>query len=203
MLDSSYTRNGTGILISGDYTDLINLYNVIHKISNNIPGNNKDFYGQHMLLMNFAYEIRKAYSGDRESEIVKYIDETTSTYYSTKFVWTDILIFITVLRHYAAYSLLDRLDQSTLYLLEHNILKSMREYDIKGYNILENFFCQRIDVFNKYALIIYQAIHIEFVSQKPGKLRFQNMYKLFIDFCSTGSNKYKALVSDFEEYATN
>lgn len=65
MLQGYPTKNGTGISIFGDYGDLKSLYAAVHEIAGSLDENNSRTKAQYQLLMNFAYEIRKAYSGQR------------------------------------------------------------------------------------------------------------------------------------------
>lgn len=65
MLQAYPTHNGTGVSIYGDYGDLKNLYDTVHEIAGSLDEYNTYQKGQHKLLMNFAYGIRKSMSGSR------------------------------------------------------------------------------------------------------------------------------------------
>lgn len=65
MLQAFPTKNGTGVSIFGDYGDLQMLYQTIHHFSETLDENRNPQKAQHLLLMNFAYEVRKAFSGKR------------------------------------------------------------------------------------------------------------------------------------------
>lgn len=103
MLHSYPTKNGTGISIFGDFGDLKNLYETVHEIAHTLDEDNLNLKGQHQLLMNFAYEIRKGYSGQRLTDKVKFNDEHELQYFGFQIVWPDMLIFIATLRHNAGY----------------------------------------------------------------------------------------------------
>jgi hypothetical protein len=205
MLYGYPTKNGTGIVILGDSLDLESLYTTIHQLSLSFfapNGNNERTKGQNQLLMNFAYEIRKAYSGNRLKEKSHSNCENKGIYYyGTKFVWTDILIFISVLRHAAGYILTDKLHQSNLYMLEHIVETSLNTYDPIGAKQIKFFIGQRINITNKYVFIIYQALHIRFITEKTGKQRFRNIPQLFLDYFSEYGVKYKELIDSFQKSA--
>jgi len=154
MLQGYPTKNGTGISILGDYGDLANLYETVHHFASTLNENNPIQKPQHQLLMNFAYEIRQSYSGQRETEKVKFNGDIEYSYYGFQLVWTDILIFISVLRHNAGYAQSDKLHQANLYMLEYVVEKALFEYDPEGASAIKEYICQRINFMNKYAFLI-------------------------------------------------
>ncbi|SDP94708.1 hypothetical protein SAMN05428975_3978 [Mucilaginibacter sp. OK268] len=202
MLQAYPTKNGTGVSIFGDYGDLSSLYETVHQIAHTLNEENKFQKGQHQLLMNFAYEIRHAYSGDRLTDEFQYPGDDHKLYYSGfQLVWTDILIFITALRQNAGYFSTSKLHQANLYLLEYVIQKALLEYDPAGgeiITILEKDF----SVGNEYAFIIYQALHIDFVSDRSGKVRFRKIPQLISHYFNTWSAEYKNLIASFQKSAT-
>ncbi|MUP39729.1 DUF6904 family protein [Labilibaculum euxinus] len=199
MLQGYPTKNGTGISIFGDYGDLNSLYSTVHEIANSLDEYNERLKAQHQLLMNFAYEIRKAYSGQRLTDkLIFNGDDKEMHYYGFQCVWTDILIFISALRHNAGYVQTDKLQQANMYMLEYVVERALFEYDSEGANFIQHFIGQRINVTNKYAFIIYQALHIKFVSDRQGKKRFRNIPKLIGDYFSEWRQEYKDLIASFE-----
>ncbi|WP_432327994.1 DUF6904 family protein [Mucilaginibacter sp. P25] len=72
MLQAYPTKNGTGVSIFGDYGDLKSLYEVVHGIAVSINADIPTQKGQNQLLMNFAYEIRKAYQGQQLTEEMRF-----------------------------------------------------------------------------------------------------------------------------------
>jgi len=117
MLQGYPTRSGTGIAIYGDYGDLRCLYDTVHHFAAAIDEGNKLQKGQHQLLMNFAYEIRHAYMGTRLKKKINFYDDIEEqSQYGFQLVWTDILIFISVLQDNAGYLKSDKLHQANLYM---------------------------------------------------------------------------------------
>ena len=199
MIQIFPTKNGTGVAIYGDYGDLIALYDTVHYIASSLNEHSKYQKGQHQLLMNFAYEIRKAYTGNRLKEKLTYSGEEKKVeYFGFYFVWTDILIFISTLRHNAGYISTDKLHQGNLYLLEFFIEKALFEYDTEGAGHIKEFICQRIPIIDKYVFLIYQALHIKFVSEKPGKKRFRNIPDYILKYFNSYSKEYKEMITFLE-----
>jgi len=195
MLQGYPTKNGTGISIFGDYGDLNSLYSTIHEIADSLGESN----AQSLLLMNFAYEIRKAFSGQRLTDKLMFSgDNKEMHYYGFQCVWTDILIFISVLRHNAGYVQTGKLQQANLYMLEYVVEKALFDYDPEGANNIQNLIGQRINITNKYAFIIYQALHIKFVTNRQGKKRFRSIPQLINEYFSEWGQEYKKLIASFE-----
>lgn len=202
MLQGYPTKNGTGISIYGTPGDMEYLYNTVHDIAKHLDENNPFQTAQSSLLMNFAYDLRKTYMGHRlKEEFIFDGCEEKYTFYGDNFVWTDILIFISALRHNAGFTTTDKLTQSMLYMLEHVVEKTLFDYDPQGAKEVKEFIGQRINITDKYAFIIYQALHIEFVSSPKGKKRFRNIPNLLINYFCSYTQEYKALIKSFEESA--
>jgi len=202
MLQAFPTKNGTGAAIFGDYGDLRSLYDTAHHIAQTLDEQNRWQKGQNQLLMNFAYEIRKAYSGDRLTDEVRFPGEGhTLHYYGFQVVWTDLLIFISALRHNAGYIQTNRMHQANLYMLEHLTEKALFDYDQAGAAEIIMSITHGIAVGTEYAFIIYQAIHLEFVTARSGKARFRKIPQLLSNHFNTWAPEYKALIASFEQSA--
>lgn len=203
MLQSYPTKSGTGISIFGDHAELNVLYDTIHHFANTLDEHkNKRQKAQFQLLMNFAYEVRKASSGQRLIEKFTYNgDDIEHNLYGFRLVWTDLLIFISVLRHHAGYNQSNKIQQAVLYNLEYTVETSLFDYDPKGANEIKEYIGQRINITEEYAFIIYQALHIKYVSDKPGKTRFRKIPKLLATYFSSCHNDYKELIASFEQSA--
>lgn len=199
MLQGYPTKNGTGISIFGDYGDLNALYSTVHQIASSLDESNIQLKPQNQLLMNLAYEIRKAYSGQRLTNTLIYSgDDKKTYYYGFQCVWTDILIFISALRHNAAYIQTDKLQQANLYMLEYVVEKALFDFDPEGANSIQYFIGQRINITNEYAFIIFQALHLKHISAPTGKKRFRNIPQLIGNHFSEWRQEYKDLIRSFE-----
>ena len=65
--------------------------------------------------------------------------ENKVEYLGFRYLWTDLLYLISVLRYNAGYVVLDALDQANLYILEYNCKKALFEYDPQGAQQIKNF----------------------------------------------------------------
>lgn len=200
MIRAYTTKKGTGIAIYGDYTDLNLLHEVIHKIAMALDADNDLQSGKHQLLMNFAYEIRKAKEQARLIENFD-INGEQVTYYGTQIVWPDILIFTNVLRQYAGYLAIDKLEQSMLYLLEYSIENAMLQYDEVGAKDLKKLISTGLYINQPYIFQLYQYVHSDFTSQSSGKRRFRKLYGMLREYLSPFSDLNERIISDLESSA--
>ena len=202
MIQAYPTKNGTGIIIYGDYGDLRSLYQTIHSIAEHGDEYEPKKKGINNLLMNFAYEIRKAYSGHRIIDELEYPgSDMKFKYFGFKVVWTDMLIYISAIRHKAGFRVTTKLDQANLYILEYIIEKTLFDYDAQGANEIKEMIGQRITVSKKHVFQIYQKIHIEFLLSTKGKRRFRNIPNLIGSYFSSWRDEYKILFSELEATA--
>lgn len=178
MIKTFPTKRGTGVSIYGLADNLKYAYDVVHYLATSLDEGNIHMKGKHQLLMNFAYEIRKAYQGSRLTKtfIHQYGEEIT--YVGFDLVWTDILIFLNVLRDQAGYMPTSKRMQSVLYSLEAGIEEAIRAYDPENADEILTFIENRFMIQSQYCFIIYQAVHIEFVGHSGGKRRFRKIPNL-------------------------
>lgn len=201
MIRTYTTKNGTGITIYGLSDDLKYLYDVVHYIANSLDESHELLKGKHQLLMNFAYELRKAYQGQRLSKafIQEFGEEVT--YCGFNIVWTDLLIFQNVLRDQAGYLMTNKRMQSVIYGLEAGIEDAIHSYDSEFANELIDYLGFYFNVSTKYCYLIYQAIHIDFVLQPRGKKRFRNLPNLLAAHFSEFNQEHKLLIKKFKRLA--
>jgi len=202
MLQAHPTKNGTGVSIFGDYGDLNSLYETVHYVADALYEYNKEQNGQHQLLMNFAYEIRKAYSGQRLTDEIQFDNNDQKiNYYGFNIVWTDIILFINTLRYNNDFAQTNKLHQANIYMLEYIIETALSEYDKEAADNIKKHIPKGINIHNQYIFLLYQSMHIEYVTDKPGKLRFRNIPNLFKRHFSVGAKGYKNIMSSFEKIA--
>ncbi len=200
MLKANPTKSGTGISIYGDFENLTILYSVIQNIADSLDEDHELQSGQFKLLMNFAYEIRKAKDAHRLKEKIQ-IENDTITYYGTQFIWPDILIFSNVLRQNAGYLSLNKLKQSFVYLLEYIIENALMEYDPVAGENLKSLIGKGLSINQKYIFQIYQTIHYNFVRNTKGEKRFRDLYKSLNNYLSSDSTVHKNMMKQLEESA--
>ncbi|MGZ3839826.1 MAG: DUF6904 family protein [Flavisolibacter sp.] len=203
MFQSFPTKNGTGITIYGHHSDLEALYDTIHDIAR--PLDEGDVYrnGQNLLLLNLAYDVRKAFMGARLIRKEKHNGQEgqEEILFGFQTVWTDMLIFLAALRIHAGYIPLERLHQGMLFLLEDTVEKALFDYDAEGANQIRHYIGKGFDVRHDYAFMIFQALHIDFVLAKPGKKRFRSIPGLLISHFTPGLKVHDSLVATWEAKA--
>lgn len=202
MLQAFPTKNGTGVSIYGDFGDLNCLYDTVHAIAGRLDEENEWQKGQNQLLMNFAYEIRKGFSGNRLTEAFRYPGEDhTLHYYGFQAVWTDMFLFIAALRHNAGFVQTDKVHQASLYMLEHVIERALEAYDPVGASELKKYIGRGIPIYSEYVFLIYQALHIDFVSMRGGKPRFRKIPRMLSNYFSEWAPEYKTLLAHLQKSA--
>lgn len=201
MLQAYPTKSGTGISIFGDYGDLTSLYDTVHHIADALDEDNDYQKGPQMLMMNFAYEIRHAYQGTRLTEQMSFGDDQPHHYYGFQLVWTDLLIFINALRENAGFVMTDRRNQAHLYLLEYVVEQALMQYDGDGAKEIISLIGRGLCVSGELAFIIYQTVHVEFVSQRGGKARFRKIPYLLRSYFSSWSPEHKQMLANLQRSA--
>lgn len=201
MLQATPTKNGTGISIYGDYGDLNSLYDTVHHVADALDESNIYQKGAHMLLLNFAYELRHAFQGTRLIQQVSFDDEQSHHYYGFQLVWTDLLIFINTLRENAGFIMTDRKNQANLYMLEYVTEQALLKYDAVGAADIVPLFGRGLSTGGEMTFIIYQTLHIDFVSMPGGKARFRKIAQLLHSYFSSWSPANKRIIQDLNDSA--
>jgi hypothetical protein len=173
MLIGEATKYGTGIILFGDYVDLINLHETIHTLSGDDESIETDYF------LSFAYDIRKAYDGQREKKILGSGQEI-STYYGFKTFWIDFIVILNRLRERAGYISTSKGIQSNLYRLEAIAESTIRDYvpEIAD-DILKYIFIYKIS-YIKYLEPLMAHIVQNCVNALPGKNRLLKLKKELI-----------------------
>jgi len=194
MLTGFPTKRGTGIAIYGDHADLRCLYITAHKLAENhghlTPAAHEN------VLMGFAYEVRKAYEGQRLNEPLVVFGAEVK-YPGFNFLWTDILILSNVAHRRASQVNTDEFDHVNLLMIDRIIQEAMEAYDPVGARQLRHFIGQRIDVSSPLLEQISEYVTAEYLSQKPSKKRFRSIKDMLIKFFPTYSNDHQQLSATF------
>ena len=201
MLQLYPTKNGTGVQILGDYTDLRTLYLTIDKLSERLDPEAVNTKGKSTILMALAYEVRKAYSGRRETEGLTFDGTHQVTYMGFNYLWTDMVIAYNILRNEAGYLTTGPLDQACLYLLEAQLSRAMTAYDVKQGALLQEFLGKWIDVNHPYIYLISQSIAHDYLTFKAGKSRFAKIPALFTAYFNEQSPPYRAMFNNLQQSA--
>ena len=92
MIEAATTEKGVGVTIRGDYWDLRSLHETIHALVHSAPI--KERHKEY--LLGFAYEVRRAFWGEREK--IRGSFQPENIYFGTKLTWPEILFDVAILR---------------------------------------------------------------------------------------------------------
>lgn len=182
MLVAKPTKFGSGIEIFGDYHDFRELHNFLHEASENdvIPYKFQEF------MLGLAYEVRKAYEGQRQvkdygRDFPTEKFEQKILYIGFKYEWISFLVTIRILRWSAAFRPTTLLDQSLMFKLEYLTLKSLTTYSKEiGEEIWNRLI--HLDIFQEsYAVQWIEECSNKFLSAPNGKKRFAIIPKILFD----------------------
>ena len=168
MLIGRPTKNGTGIEIFGDYWDLKSLYNTVHSLSGaeDTPGNG--------LLMNFAYEIRKANDNHRETDTFDFADELI-IYRGFKIFWIHLFATVQFMRESAGLLITSSDIQADIYRLESIVENCVKEYDQKVGAEIHNWLTLHKILRTDYIELLIMHLTYKNLQMKDGKPRFKNL----------------------------
>ncbi len=120
MLIAAPTRKGTGLALFGHSDDLENLHETIHFLC----GGSESASDQHEHALSVAYELRKAFEGQREVRRTE-----SGKLYGAQFVWPYIIFYVSYFRQLAANRATTKEHQSNLARLEFCLESALVEYD--------------------------------------------------------------------------
>jgi len=186
------------VQIFGDYADLRTLHGTLHKLAERLDPEGERTKGKSELLMALAYEVRKAYSGQRYEEELTLDERYKVTYQGFNYLWSDLIITFNVLRNEAGYLTTEPLDQSCLYLLEAQLRNALTSYDAKDGLYLQDFIGKWINISHPYVYLISQAIALDFLRLNPGKGRFRKIADLLRNYFDENSNEHKEMLRGLE-----
>jgi hypothetical protein len=201
MLQIYPTKNGTGVQVLGDYADLHNLYSTIHKLADRLDPDAEQSKGRADLLMSLAYDVRKAFSEQREKETITYDGRHKVEYLGFNYLWSDLIITYNVMRSEAGYLVTDALDQSCLYLLEGQLKNALLAYDAKGGALLQEFIGKWININHPHVYLISQAIALDYLQMKVGKARFGKIADLISKYFNDNSQQYREMLRSLQTSA--
>lgn len=122
MLQFDLTKRHAGIVLWGDRWSLRAVHDLVHKVNEESPlVQNKEGF-----LLGLAYDVRKAYEGQREKAVREHFEDRCPIY-GVQILWPVIIAQVAVLRAGMAFMPTDRMDQSVMYELEHLVDRAVRE----------------------------------------------------------------------------
>ncbi|CAH2934444.1 MAG: hypothetical protein CPSOU_6551 [uncultured Paraburkholderia sp.] len=97
------------------------MHELVHKVNEESPAI-RDKEG---FMLGLAYDVRKAYEGQRETAVREYFDDRCPIY-GVQVLWPAIIANVALLRAAMAFIPTDRKDQSVMYALEHLVEQALR-----------------------------------------------------------------------------
>lgn len=114
MLQYQLLKNNAGLAVFGDYESLRALHELVHRVNDqSILVHDKDG-----VLVEFAYEVRKAFQGDREVEQSVEAYPEIGPRFGFKVLWPEFLYTVRLLRQAMSGCQSSRSDQALLLALE-------------------------------------------------------------------------------------
>lgn len=201
MLQSNPTKKGTGIEIWGDALDLQSLHATIHKIAENVSEEIPETKAQALILLGFAYEVRKAEEGFRLHKTINPNPKQECNYVGLQYLWTDAVVAVNVLRSNAGFIVLNEEDQANLFMLTHVIRSAMGLYDAQGAKHLTKYLNSGISSWDPLLFLMLQGINFEYLSQKPSKTRFRKISDLIKGYTSHYEETHKLWKKELDKNA--
>jgi len=188
MLFAEPTRYRAGLTLYGDYIDFSSLHSTVHQLADQIPlaGHFEEF------MLGFAYELRKAYQGERE--VKEFGDDGIDkvTYFGCKLLWPFYLVHVGMLRWAAAFNPTTKAIQANLFLLEAATEDALTRSDSKIGRECAQWLAGFRGLPTNYLLQFIDDICLDYVSiQRPGKERFATLPRMLRSI-SSYSKEYAA-----------
>jgi len=127
VLQFDLTKRHAGVVLWGDTWSLRAVHDLVHKVNEESPlVQNKEGF-----LLRLAYDVRKAYEGQREKAVREWFEDKCPIY-GVHILWPVLITQVALLRAGMAFIPTDRMDQSVTYELEHLIDRAVREASPAG-----------------------------------------------------------------------
>lgn len=123
MLKYELTPHHAGVILWGDYHALERLHKLIHHVANDGPFINDE--GE--FILDLAYDVRKAFQGNRRLDYVTYPNEDQTRVYGVEILWPGLLVRVGVLRHAMGFMPTSGIDQSVMFELEYIVHAAVRD----------------------------------------------------------------------------
>jgi hypothetical protein len=122
MLEYQLTPHHAGVALWGDFGTLERLHGLIHRIVEN-SGHIEDKEG---FVLGLAYDIRKAYEGQRSQDYRYDYNDDRCRIYGVEILWPVLLVQIGMLRQSMAFIPTNKLDQAIMFELEYVVESAVR-----------------------------------------------------------------------------
>lgn len=168
-----------GVELWGTFEDLFNLYQIVGKFwadknSKNIKGEeNRD-----KLISGFAYEIRKAYDGNRLKRKSSHFSFDEIDHFGTQISWIHFLFSLAAIKYNMRFKETTKFDISMILQLEYWLEKAMYGYDEIGAGSLIGFIEDGIYGSNEYIYHYMRSINLDYFLLGGGKKTFRKLPEL-------------------------
>lgn len=194
MIFAKATKHGAGIIIHGDYYDLISL----HETLCNLTENTVHGAAIEEFAMGLAYEVRKAYEGQREQHQFRreFLGNETDSYFSFRKLWPAYLMQLALLRWLAGFQPTNRNQQADLFRLEACAEEALTAYDPFVGNRCMQWLKSFPGVTSKYLFQFVGNCCLDYISGRTtGKARFKQLPDI-LNMLLEVSDEYR----DFKEH---
>jgi hypothetical protein len=190
MITARVTPNGVGIEFTSNYAYLRKLYNavddLIERNEQTMPGLNIDF------LMMLAYDIRKAYEGNRGTSKLFQAENTSYELFHNHIIWPTYITQVTMLRYLSNQSgkhkrLIKSLEDCAVHAL-HEVNQSTAEY-------VKHWF-KTVKITDCYLSQIVVPCSSEFVTSLSTQKDRMKALPAFLDFIMPSSSNYTEYTDD-------
>lgn len=121
MLNYELTPNHAGLALWGDYASLERLHEFVHEV----VAESSAIEDKEGFVLGLAYDVRKAFQGQRSESHIDH-GGGRGKIFGVEILWPVILVQVGVLRHAMAFIPTNRLDQATMFELEHTVEAATR-----------------------------------------------------------------------------
>lgn len=167
MLYATPTKKGTGMELFGHRDDLENLHETLHFLC----GESEGELDRNEHALSLAYEIRKAFEGQREQRNSEY-----GELFGTRLTWPHVIFYTSYFRQLAGYRSTNKEHLSNLARLEHCVESALVEYDPKaGLEVISTYPAIGAIPPNFYDDYISDVIYSFLYDSGSGKMRFRRL----------------------------
>jgi len=195
MIFAEPTRYRAGLTLYGDYNDLSSLHSTVHQLADQIPlaGHFEEF------MLGLAYELRKAYEGQREIKEFGFNALDRISYCGCKLLWPVFLVQVGMLRWAAAFNPTTKSLQANLFRLEAATEDALIRSDIKIGRVCVDWLSDFRGFPTDYLLQFVEDVCLDYVSEpRPGKARFATLPHT-LKSTHSFSNEYLAFKERLEQ----
>lgn len=168
MLQAKSTKKGTGIKLLGHRDDLESLHETLHFLC----GETEAEIDRHEHALSLAYEVRKAFEGQR----LHSNNNDGEQLFGTQLTWPHVLFYASYFRQLAGYRPTNKEHQANLARLEYCIESALVEYDAKiGLEVISLYPGIATVEANFYAGYVPDITYTWLYDSGQGKMRFRRL----------------------------